>query len=216
MKRNTELNDLSIAIQEPAETGATLASVSKPWQIDAEASDVLLKALKFGRFRGVVNLFTGATEGAEADASVLVDLVRILIERDILIVVYGPESKALQAAGLLGDAVYEYSSEGLAELCEHVDIQPVTALSVWDDQSGPEAFFDQIAELSSISRVQLPFAALAPRAALATVPQAWYDVVMQLTADAESAADQLDDHIHEKRLALDWSDRYHCSLETYS
>jgi hypothetical protein len=176
--------------------------------------DVLLKALEFGRFRGVVSLYVGTPTVTTEEA--IVDLVRILIERDILIVAYGPALQSLQEAGVLGDAAFEYSSEGLAELCDHVEISPVSALTGWDVQSSPEKFFDLIAARSSVSREQLPFIAITMSEDATELMQERYSTVFQMKATADLAADQLDDYIHQKRLSLDWSDRYHCSIETYS
>jgi hypothetical protein len=214
MKPNTELNDPSIAILEPASSGSTAACVSKPWPLEDASCDVLLKALEFGRFRGVVSLYVGTPAGTTVEA--IVNLVRILIERDILIVAYGPALQSLQGTGVLGDAAFEYSSEGLAELCDYVDISPVSALADWDAQSSSEQFFDLIAERSSVLREQLPFTAITMSEDAAELMQERYSVVFQMKTTADLAADQLDDYIHQKRLSLDWSDRYHCSIETYS
>ncbi|WP_269523230.1 hypothetical protein [Coraliomargarita parva] len=211
MNPNLDLAEPSAVNHGQESMNATVEGDRKPWRPSTEFSDVFYKSLQFGRVRGVVTLFSGNHDSSEAP---FLALTQELIQRDILVAVTGRLAEDFEAAGLLGEDAFDYAGEGLAEICDYIEIMPVIALEGTEHDADSAELFTLLSGQSSKELKGLPFVGMAT--AIDGVLPGAYDRVFTMASDVQQTTDSLDDYIHEKRLALGWSDRYHCSMETYS
>jgi len=159
--------------------------------------DIFQKALKLGRVRGIA-AFAGDPRRGPAQVATYVKVARELIKRDILTLFTDWENPS--ATGIAGDEAFLHAGEGLAEFCGYLGIAPVTFVSSPPEADAAWDSLDLLARLAAVGVADLPMA-----------------LVTDLPAgDPIEAADAVDGQIHDRRLALEWHDRYHCSEETYS
>ncbi len=174
------------------------------WQSCCESSGVFYKSLQFGRIRGIAAVVEEGDfqAGANTDYQAMISE---LLKRDILVAYSDCVKESLKDAGILDLDSFDLAGDGLAEFCDHLDIQPLMPLGDCVENSDFSRLLGGLAEKMSTHTGDLPVAVLLPVPDLTASEGASY-----------SKADLVDDFIHRKRLALDWCDRYHCSLETYS
>lgn len=123
--------------------------------------DVLFKALKAGRIRGVVGI-VGCNNPKLKHDHVHVHLAKELIKRDILVVVTGCATVAMGKAGLMMPAAREMAGSGLAEVCEALGIPPVLHVGSCVDNSRILHLCSVLANHAGVDLSDLPVAASAP------------------------------------------------------
>ena len=167
-----------------------------------------LRPSNSGAFRGIVVIIAGSSPEAE-----YIPLARELIKRDFLVVISGgipPDTEM---------ARYDGVDAGLTELCDFIGISPIICMRSPADHADMLNFFARQADLASTAVKDLPWAAITVPSAQGTDRaelESACDIIFSMGADPLANADLLDETIHEKRLRLDWCDRFHCSEETYS
>ncbi|WP_309400056.1 hypothetical protein [Cerasicoccus maritimus] len=223
MNEELELAELTTADASPRQCRVCQQEIqfdAACWQACREYSAVFFKSLQFGRVRGIVTL-AACQESDPAQTAALVEMTQELLKRDILVAVSGCTAEAFDAIGMMGEGAFDYAGEGLAEVCDFIGITPVIRMGGSVDHADVMEFYYLLAKHVGASLKDLPLAALATNAvqennALLNQLQGIYGSVARLSGDAMASADRLDELVHEKRLSLGWSDRYHCSMETYS
>lgn len=208
------LNRLSDQAQQCPLCARELSYNEDSWEVCVESSDILFKALKAGRLRGIVGIFV-CNNGASKRYPLYVHLAQELIKRDILVLVSGCISTDMDNAGLMEIDTLESAGEGLKEFCDHLDIAPVLFTPNWSKISRETNLFTTLANLAGEECDKLPMAVIASdwfqhnEAVIGP-----YDVININTDDPFKSADLIDLHIHHKRLRLDWCDQFHCSIHS--
>ena len=190
-----------------------------PWQAPNEASDLFFKSLKIGRFRGIVSIIMCKKSGPDQNSRYM-PLALELIKRDVLVITAGCAAEELGKAGLTEPETFRWAGDGLAEFCEHLNIQPV--LSVGSSMDNPEIFefYKVLASKTFADITDLPMAVITPEqdqtdisteAALLNLRDI-YGSVFSMEEDPVKTADLVDDCLHAKRLELSWYDRYNCDV----
>jgi hypothetical protein len=189
------------------------------WLQCLDHSEAFFKSLEFGRIRGIIVLASDDSQSKQGPK--LIPLVQELIKRDILVVISGNAAAEVEGAERTDASIFEQADTGLQDLCDFIGISPVIYMHRHIDCAEMLDFYHRQAELTGKTIRDLPFTAmklpstLAPEAALAPL-EAVHGSLVCLDADFESNADLVEDHIHERRLALEWCDRFYCTEVAYS
>lgn len=189
-----------------------MANDANVWEKCMNVADIFAKALRLGRIRGIVILFT---EGPGLPSEPMyVQLTRELLKGDILVVACNCAYKTINT---VGSSVQGLTGDGLAEFCDYLDIVPVMELDGFQDLMQFERFCAQISIHSEVGFELLPAAILMHKWSTRAMDSiSLYDAngnnVFAGEGDYKRATDLIDMHIHEKRLSMSWCDRYHCSI----
>ncbi len=189
------------------------------WQRCLDHSDAFFKSLAFGRIRGVVVL--AADDAQNKQGPELIPLVQELIKRDILVVISGGAAAAVEQAERMDASIFEQADTGLQDLCDFIGVSPVIYMHRHADCADVLDFYHRQADLTGKPISALPFTAMSlpstldPATALSML-EAVHGTLACLEAGYESNADLVEDYIHERRLALEWCDRFYCTEVAYS
>jgi carbon-monoxide dehydrogenase catalytic subunit len=190
--------------------------------IDADIADILTlcggsldplrKAFSIGLVRGVAGIIGGGaqTDGAGGPLAVL---AQELVKQDILVLVAGGATTALDEAGLLDASGLDQAGAGLADFCAHLDIAPALRLGGDADTTRFGQFCAALAEGMGVGCEALPVLVCTVRrygdegAAIGLyAPNECRAFLVQ--SDPFKAAEAIARHITAKRLALGFNDRY--------
>lgn len=186
------------------------------WDTYFGASDLLVKALRLGRIRGVVGMFAQNERLFEHEL-VCTSIAKDLIQRDILVVVAGDITMEMNRAGLIRKDAIDLAGDGLAEFCDNLGVQPILAIGCGENPSRFRDFCSLLARNAGANDHDFPVAAIVRECCQdETDVLGLYDIagnpVSYMDADPDEIGDLIDGYIHEKRLNLAWCDRYHCSI----
>lgn len=160
-------------------------------------SEMFYKALKYGRVRGVAALVP--PEGAESSrAAILSKTARELVERDIMVALPGVLAGELKAEGLTAEQLSRGAGYGVAELCGYLGIEPVVFLDAQNPDTRPLDPFETLGRHANRDLTDLPLAAF------------------PFGDDPLSNADTIDEALHQKRLGIEWCDRFYCRPDSFS
>jgi hydroxylamine reductase (hybrid-cluster protein) len=201
--RNEQEKNMNEVIQNEACCGTA------PWKLCIENGDVFFKSLGFGRIRGIAALPTGVAPSTE-----LIPLAQELIKRDILVVLSDSAAADVEKAEQNDPALFEQVDSGLLDLCEFIGINPVLYMNLEIDGPAMRDFYAQQVDLIGGGIDTLPLTEMVWQAGPAQEPV--YGTVISMGSDPMENADRLEDCIHEKRLALNWCDRFYCDEVAYS
>ncbi|WP_028581737.1 anaerobic carbon-monoxide dehydrogenase catalytic subunit [Desulfogranum japonicum] len=192
------------------------------WETCTESSTLLFRALKAGRIRGMVCIMRSNTTTPEHD-SMLFQLARELIQRDILVAVSGCVSPVLAKAELTGADAIISASYGLTELCNHLDISPILYMGSCTEHARIIDLCTELADHAETDISKLP---------IVTVTAQWHSQETTTTElnpsdlkkiygtcflqenNSIETANSIDGHIHSKRIHLAWCDQHHCSIHS--
>ena len=205
------------------------------WQITNDSPEIIVKALKAGRLRGIACVL-GCSNSAFMNSSHLTHLIQALLKRDILVTISGCSHQTAFKDGQLETENYNSVGDGLAEFCGFLEIAPVLYVGSCVDTSRITALSKTLAHYSNHKEHELPIAAVTPQLcrphqdicgahshthpkssikdrALAGLSEI-YDTIFTFIDNPENTIENVDSHIHKKRLQLNWCDRYHCSIHS--
>lgn|GEM_PF-2100826 len=183
------------------------------WQKCIDRADTFAMALKLGRIRGIAGIFAHADAQIEEE-SVHVQLTRELIQGDILVILSGRTIAALNRAGAIEA---EHAGDGLKEFCDNLNISPILDMGGVQNVSHFQNFCTLLGQYAGFEPNTAPVGAIIHELHAKTADHvSLYDSAGNSLFFQEvnftGAAELIDEHIHEKRLALNWCDRYHCSI----
>lgn len=162
-------------------------------------AEMFYKALKYGRVRGVAVLVPPVHFKTNSPASDSISrIVRELVERDIMVTLTSPIHEAMNNAGLSAEELSRNAGYGLAELCGYLGVDPVLFLGTRDIDNDPLKVFRPLSRHAERELSDLPMG------------------IFSVNDDPISVADSIDEVLHQKRLGIEWCDRYYCSLDTFS
>jgi hypothetical protein len=188
------------------------------WQSCSESIGVYLRALRAGRLRGMVTL-VGCND---ADADQLnAKLVEELLQRDIWIAVSDCATETMDNKGITGFDAIDFAGEGLAEFCDNLDVPPVVQIRAGAGNEQLVNLYEMLAEQSGVEITNLPIAAIVPEHSLLTSTNLQssgladiYGTILTIKSDAMETADFIDAQIRKVRRAIQWCDRYHCTIHS--
>ena len=121
----------------------------------------LVDAVKSGVIRGAVAM-VGCNNPKIRPDSFHVDLMKRLLENDILVVVSGCSAQAAAKVGLMDKEAAKYCGEGLKRVCRLVDIPPVLHMGSCVDISRMMVLASDIAKDWGIEISEIPLVGCAP------------------------------------------------------
>jgi len=185
------------------------------WKTCAESSDVISKLLAFGRLRGVVNIVGCKAIDLKQD---YIQLAGELIKRDFLVATSGCVAVDMEKAGLMGEGAFKWAGEGLSELCDYLGIAPSFYMGSCKKNLEMQKFYKLLADREGVNAGDLPMAVvtLQQHPEQSVIADLHDGTFFYMEKDPVTTIDVIDLHIHNKRIGLEWCDRYHCSEKTYS
>jgi carbon-monoxide dehydrogenase catalytic subunit len=121
----------------------------------------LADAIKDGRILGVVNM-VGCNNPKVRPDTAHIEMMKKLLENDIIVVVSGCSAQAAAKAGLMDPDAAKYCGEGLKRVCELVDIPPILHMGSCVDISRMMILAADIAKDWGIDIDQVPVVGCAP------------------------------------------------------
>lgn len=121
----------------------------------------LIDAVKSGVIRGAVAM-VGCNNPKVRQDTYHIELMKRLLENDILVVVTGCSAQAAAKVGLMDKAAAKYCGEGLKRVCRLVDIPPVLHMGSCVDISRMMVLASDIAKDWGIEISQIPLVGCAP------------------------------------------------------
>lgn len=186
------------------------------WEACSGTSHIFAKALQLGRIRGIVGIFSQGLISRDQIAQYK-PMITELLQRDILLISFGPAATAIGEEGLTSAESLDFSGDGLAEFCTNLDIDPVLVM-------GKANNFDRFHEFCSLTAGHAGTATDNLPLAILVIDEAQkhqddielYDFSGRAVLPPETGtpinADHIDAYIHAKRLDIPWCDRYHCTI----
>ena len=174
------------------------------WETLIESADLFFKSLTLGRVRGVVSIIDVPHPGIKDD-SAYIQLINELITRDILVTISSRETVDINKAGMIGPDFFKSAGDGLAEFCDFIGIQPVLYIDSTIDKSDILDFYNGLAQHAAVETLDLPTAAIAPGRYQERIETP--GTIFTMEDDPAKTADLIDEHIHNKRLGVQWCDR---------
>ena len=121
----------------------------------------LVDVVKSGVLRGAVAM-VGCNNPKVRPDYLHIELMKKLLERDIIVVVSGCSAQAAAKAGLLDKEAKKYCGEGLKRVCELVDIPPILHMGSCVDISRMMILASDIAKDWGIEISEIPLCGCAP------------------------------------------------------
>lgn len=147
--------------------------------------DIFYKSLYLSRIRGIA-MFDGDVETFSGSSNI----IKELLKRDIWVNISGKINKDLE------EEFVNSAGDGLVDFCDYLNISPVLNIDNQRDNWINEAY-SELSEKCKCELKDLPIALIAGK---------------EMDRDFIATVEKADDHIHQKRLNLNWNDRYHCSI----
>jgi hydroxylamine reductase (hybrid-cluster protein) len=183
------------------------------WEIIRESIDLFFKSLKLGRVRGVAGVVDFPTSGSGNDSG-YIQLAQELINRDILVIISGCGNVDMNRAGMTGADFFQKAGDGLAEFCEFIGIHPVLYTDSAIAGSDILDLYNGLAQHAEVAVSDLPAAAITQgRYPVQTGSSGTF---FTMEDDPVKTADLVDEHIHYKRLGIQWCDRCDCRFSPFS
>lgn len=182
------------------------------WAALGQSLDLFFKSLKFGRVRGVVDIIDDPNHRLR-DGSEYIQLIRELIQHDILITISGCKTVEGSLVGMIDPNLFQYAGNGLSEFCDFIGVQPVLYIDRIDE---PEIvnFYNEIAQRAEVKLLDLPVATIAPDRHQEQKKSS--GSIFTMEKGPVNTADQINAQIHEKRLAMNWCDRCGGNFSAFS
>ncbi|WP_020588470.1 hypothetical protein [Desulfobacter curvatus] len=173
------------------------------WVTLVESLDLFFKSLQFGRVRGLVDIID-TPDHRLRDNSKYLQLIRELIQHDIMITISGCQTIETPPAGAVDQDLFQFAGDGLSEFCDFIGVRPVLYIGRTNE---PEIvdFYNEIAQRADVKLPDLPVATVAPGRYQEQIEN--FGNIFTLEKDPGISADLINAQIHEKRLALKWCDR---------
>ena len=121
----------------------------------------LIECVKSGVLRGAVAM-VGCNNPKVRPDTYHIELMKKLLENDIIVIVSGCSAQAAAKAGLMDKAAAQYCGEGLKRVCKLVDIPPVLHMGSCVDISRMMILAADIAKDWGIDICQVPVVGCAP------------------------------------------------------
>ena len=121
----------------------------------------LIECIKSGVLRGAVAM-VGCNNPKVRPDTAHIELMKKLLENDIILIVSGCSAQAAAKAGLMDKAAAEYCGEGLKRVCKLVDIPPVLHMGSCVDISRMMVLAADIAKDWGIDVCDVPVVGCAP------------------------------------------------------
>lgn len=174
------------------------------WETFTDSADVLVKSLKLGRVRGIVDIVNFPDFKSQGYSDYVV-LIQDLVSRDILVTVSGFENSEMDTAGIMESDLSEQADEGLVEFCNFIGIQPILYIPRDTEQAAITAFYNDLSLNAGIQSTELPVAAITYGEFKA--PSETFCKTFKMENSPVETADVIDHHIHDKRTEVQWCDR---------
>ena len=188
--------------------GESLISISTPltqksWAFLYQSLDLFFKSLKFGRVRGVVDIID-TPHHRHRDDSEYIQLIRELIQHDILITISGCKTVETSPAARIPSDLFQYAGDGVSEFCDFIGVQPILHINRVDEPEMVD-FYNEVAQRAGVKRLDLPVATIAPGRYQEQTGS--FGNIFTMEKGPGNTADLINAKIHKKRLALNWCDR---------
>lgn len=121
----------------------------------------LIECIKSGVFRGAVAM-VGCNNPKVRPDTAHIELMKKMLENDIILIVSGCSAQAAAKAGLMDKEAAKYCGEGLRRVCKLVDIPPVLHMGSCVDISRMMVLAADIAKDWGIDICQVPVVGCAP------------------------------------------------------
>ena len=128
---------------------------------DLNTMKPLIECVKSGVLRGAV-AFVGCNNPKVRPDTAHIELMKKMLEHDIILVVSGCAAQAAAKAGLMDKEARKYCGEGLKRVCTLVDIPPVLHMGSCVDISRMMILASDIAKDWGINISQIPLVGCAP------------------------------------------------------
>jgi len=180
------------------------------WAALSRSSDLLMKSLQVGRLRGIVSIVDFPDSTTKTQSGYL-RLAQELLQRDILLAVSGRAAEELENTEMCGSESFGWADAGLSEFCHFIGIEPVIYAAL--ENTSVLDFYRGLGDTLSAQSGDLPVAAITEYSPSSQIPaelvslKKVYGTIFALEEDPIKTADLVDEHIHNKRLGLGWSDR---------
>jgi len=183
------------------------------WAALAQSQDLFFKSLKLGRVRGVVDIIIDTPEHAHRDDSNYIQLIRELIQHDILVTISGCKTAESELLGMIDPELFQHAEEGLSEFCGFIGVQPILHIDRIDEPQIVD-FYNEVAQRADVKVLDLPLAKVAPEAYQDQAGR--LGNIFTMEESPEYTADLINAQIHQKRLALNWCDRCSGAFSPFS
>ncbi|WP_324292550.1 hypothetical protein [uncultured Desulfobacter sp.] len=183
------------------------------WANLSQSLDLFFKSLKLGRVRGVVDIIIDTPDHRHRDDSEYIQLIRELIQHDLLITISGFKTVENGPLGMIDPDLFQYAEDGLSEFCGFIGVQPVLHIGRIDE---PEIvdFYNEVAQRADVKILDLPMAKVVPDASQEQTGR--LGNIFTMEKSPTYTADLINAQIHEKRLALNWCDRCSGAFSPFS
>nr|WP_319495069.1 hypothetical protein [uncultured Desulfobacter sp.] len=183
------------------------------WAALSQSQDLFCKSLKLGRVRGVVDIIIDTQAHTQKDDSEYIQLIRELIQNDILVTISGSKTVESGLLGMMDQDLFQHAEEGLSEFCGFIGVQPVLDTGRIDE-SEIVNFYNEVAQRADLKTEDLPVAQVVPEASQDHPGR--LGNIFTMEKSPEDTADLINAQIHEKRLALNWCDRCSGAFSPFS
>nr|WP_320016008.1 hypothetical protein [uncultured Desulfobacter sp.] len=195
----------------------SLNSFSRPlaqnsWDTLGQSLDLFFKSLKFGRVRGVVDIIDDPNHDLRDDSE-YIQLIRELIQHDILITISGGKTEETNLVDMIDPDLFQHAGSGLFEFCDFIGVQPVLYIGRIDDPKIVN-FYNEIAQRAEVKLLDLPVATIAPGRHQEQKENPGN--IFTMKKGPEKTADLINAQIHAKRLAINWCDRCGGNFSAFS
>jgi hydroxylamine reductase (hybrid-cluster protein) len=213
MTRDAQSIDLSTENSRLSSITASTLLNKNYWETLSESTDLFFKSLKLGMVRGVVSIVDVPTSGRKDDSGHM-QLAQELIRRDILVTISPCETGGINPAELADPDLCQTAGDGLAEFCEYIGIQPVLHIDGSINETDVLGFYNGLARHAAVEASALPAATIALCRQPSQAERSGTLFIME--DDPAKRADLIDEHIHNKRLGVQWCDRCGCHFSPFS
>ena len=203
MNKETHQSDQASDIIEKSILSTSLNENS--WAALSQSQDLFSKSLKLGRVRGVVDIIIDTPDHSE-----YIQLIRELIQNDILVTISGSKTAESSLLGMMDADLFQHSEEGLSEFCGFIGVQPVLEIA-GIDESEIVNFYNEAAQRADVKIEDLPVAQIAPQGQTGQLKN-----IFAMGKNPMDTAELINAQIHEKRLALNWCDRCSGAFSPFS
>ena len=208
MNKETHQSDQTSDIIEKSILSTSLNENS--WAALSQSQDLFSKSLKLGRVRGVVDIIIDTPGQSGRDASEYIQLIRELIQNDILVTISGSKTSESSLLGMMDTDLFQHAEEGLSEFCGFIGVQPVLEIA-GIDESEIVNFYNEAAQRADVKIEDLPVAQVAPQGQTGQLKN-----IFAMGKNPMDTAELINAQIHEKRLALNWCDRCSGAFSPFS
>ena len=178
------------------------------WDSKNTSLDIFFKSLNLSRVRGIVII-----NGLSKTEFNYTKLIKELLKRDVLLHVTNTVFNEINKDGLIEDNQFKWAGCGLSDFCDFMEVAPIINIGE-KIHSKITNFYSELANIISIQLQDLPIAVVSEIDNIKL--EELFKITFKTILEPLEVTDMLDKHIHDKRLNLQWFDRFHCDVTMFS